>query len=123
MAEIKTLRERVADLEAEMQECRQLNRRLAEITDGEISEFTVDPDHTRNGHGSRLVQACADTLRADKFTRAVLWLNSADDVLRGFLAEAGWAPDGAHRELDLHGEGSVTVKQVRLHTDLSQNEV
>ena len=33
MAEIKTLRERVADLEAEMQECRQLNRRLAEITD------------------------------------------------------------------------------------------
>lgn len=33
MAEIKTLRERVADLEKEMQECRQLNRRLAEITD------------------------------------------------------------------------------------------
>jgi len=33
MAEIRMLRERVADLEAEMQECRQLNRRLAEITD------------------------------------------------------------------------------------------
>ena len=27
---------------------------------------------------------------------------------------AGWAPDGAHRELDLHGDGAVTVKQVRL---------
>lgn len=93
------------------------------ITDGEISEFTVDPDQTRHGHGSRLIQACADTLRADKFTRAILWLNSTDDVLRGFLTEAGWAPDGAHLELDLHGEGSVTVKQVRLHTDLSENEV
>lgn len=93
------------------------------IVDGEISEFTVDPDQTRRGHGSRLVQACADTLRADKFTRAVFWLNSTDDALRGFLTEAGWAPDGAHRELDLHGEGSVTVKQVRLHTDLSENEV
>lgn len=93
------------------------------IADGEISEFTVDPDQTRHGHGSRLVQACADTLRADKFTRAVFWLNSTDDALRGFLTEAGWAPDGAHRELDLHGEGSVTVKQVRLHTDLSENEV
>jgi len=93
------------------------------ITDGEISEFTVDPDQTRHGHGSRLVQACADTLRADKFTRAILWLNSTDDVLRGFLTEAGWAADGAHRELDLHGDGSVTVKQVRLHTDLSENEV
>jgi len=93
------------------------------ITDGEISEFTVDPEQTRHGHGSRLIQACADTLRADQFTRAILWLNSTDDVLRGFLTEAGWAPDGAHRELDLHGEGTVTVKQVRVHTDLSENEV
>ncbi len=31
--EIRVLRERVAALEAEMQECRQLNKRLAEITD------------------------------------------------------------------------------------------
>ena len=91
------------------------------ILDGEVSEFTVDPEHNRHGHGSRLLQACADTLRADRFTRAVLWLNSTDDVLRGFLAEAGWAADGAFRELDLHGDGSVTVKQVRLHTDLSES--
>ncbi|HET6627069.1 MAG TPA: GNAT family N-acetyltransferase [Nocardioidaceae bacterium] len=91
------------------------------VADGEVSEFTVDPDQTRNGHGSRLVQACADTLRADRFTRAVLWLNSTDDVLRAFLIEAGWGADGAHRELDLHGDGSVTVKQVRLHTDLTEN--
>jgi len=89
------------------------------IAEGEISELTVDPGHTRSGHGSRLLQACADTMRADKFSRAVIWLNSADDVLRAFLTEAGWAADGAHRELDLNGDGSVTVKQVRLHTDLS----
>jgi GNAT superfamily N-acetyltransferase len=89
------------------------------ILDGEVSDFTIDPDQTRQGHGSRLMQACADTLRADRFTRAVWWLNSTDDALRGFLTGAGWAPDGAHRELDLHGDGSVTVKQVRLHTDLS----
>jgi GNAT superfamily N-acetyltransferase len=90
------------------------------VADGEVSEFTVDPDQTRNGHGSRLLQACADTLRADRFSRAVLWLNSTDDVLRAFLTEAGWAADGAFRELDLHGDGSVTVKQVRLHTDLTE---
>ncbi len=89
------------------------------VGDGEIVELTVDPDHTRHGHGSRLVQACAETLRADRFARAVVWLASTDDVRRGFLGEAGWAPDGAHRELDLHGDGSVRVKQVRLHTDLS----
>jgi len=91
------------------------------ITDGEISELTVDPEQTRHGHGSRLVHAAVDTLRADRFTRAVTWLNSTDDVRRGFLTDAGWAPDGAHRELDLHGDGSVRVKQVRLHTDLTQD--
>jgi len=72
----------------------------------------------RHGHGSRLTQACADTLRADRFTTAVTWLTSEDDVRRAFLTQAGWATDGAHRELDLHGDGSVRVKQVRLHTDL-----
>jgi GNAT superfamily N-acetyltransferase len=90
------------------------------IVDGEISELTIDPDQTRNGHGSRLVQACADTLRADRFTTALVWLNSGDDVRRAFPTAAGWGPDGAHRELDLHGDGSVKVKQVRLHTDLAE---
>lgn len=90
------------------------------VADGEISELTVDPEQTRHGHGSRLVQACADTLRADRFTTALVWLNSDDDVRRAFLTGAGWAPDGAHRELDLHGDGSVRVKQVRLHTDLTE---
>ena len=46
---------------------------------------------------------------------------STDDVLRGFLTDAGWATDGAHRELDLTGDGSTTVKQLRLHTDLRQD--
>ncbi|MBD8869103.1 GNAT family N-acetyltransferase [Nocardioides donggukensis] len=88
------------------------------ISDGEVAELGVAPEDRRLGHGSRLVQACADTLVADRFTRAVTWLNAGDDALRAFLTDAGWAPDGAHRELDLHGDGSVTVKQVRLHTAL-----
>lgn len=88
------------------------------VLDGEISELTIDPDHTGQGHGSRLLQACVDTLRADRFRRAVTWLNSTDDALRTFLGSAGWAADGAHRELDLRGDGEVLVKQVRLHTDL-----
>jgi ribosomal protein S18 acetylase RimI-like enzyme len=91
------------------------------VSDGEVSDLTLDPDATGQGHGSRLVQACADTLRADKFRRAVVWLNSTDDARRAFLSSAGWEPDGAHRELDLHGDGSVRVKQVRLHTDLSES--
>ena len=94
---------------------------LDPIAVGEVAELTVDPDHVGHGHGSRLLQACADTLRADHFGTAVLWLASDDDARRAFLASAGWAPDGAHRELDLHGDGSVRVKQVRLHTDLAES--
>jgi len=86
--------------------------------DGQVAEFVVAPEQRRAGHGSRLVQACADTMVADRFTRATIWVTSTDDALRGFLTEAGWAPDGAHRELDLTGDGSTLVKQVRLHTGL-----
>lgn len=93
---------------------------LDPIAVGEVSELSVDPETTRQGHGSRLVQACADTLRADRFGTAVVWLTTEDDVRRAFLTGAGWAADGAHRELDLHGDGSVVVKQVRLHTDLTE---
>jgi GNAT superfamily N-acetyltransferase len=88
------------------------------VSDGELADLTVDPGRQAEGHGSRLMQACADTLRADRFSRAVSWLAAEDDSRRGFFTAAGWAPDGAHRTLDLTGDGSVTVKQVRLHTAL-----
>ena len=88
------------------------------IAVGEIAELAVHPDATGQGHGSRLLQACVDTLRSDKFTAGVIWLSSTDDSCRRFLTAAGWAPDGAHRELDLYGDGAVSVRQVRLHTDL-----
>jgi GNAT superfamily N-acetyltransferase len=89
------------------------------VADGELGDLVVHPAHRRAGHGSRLLQAGVDTLRADRFTRVTTWLRVDDDARRRFLTEAGWAPDGAHRELDLHGDGSVRVKQVRLHTDIS----
>lgn len=87
--------------------------------DAELMELTVDPAERARGHGSRLVQAAVETMAADKFTRAVLWAVATDDALREFLAGAGWAPDTAHRELDLDGDGTTLVKQVRLHTGIS----
>ncbi|GAA3086754.1 GNAT superfamily N-acetyltransferase [Kribbella aluminosa] len=85
--------------------------------DALIAELAVSPEATRAGHGSRMLNAVVDTARADGFTRVTAWVNSTDDVLRGFYTEAGWAPDGAHRELDLYGDESVRIKQIRLHTD------
>ena len=85
------------------------------VVDGELAEVTLDPAERAKGHGSRLLQAAVDTLAADRFTRAVTWVNAEDDALRRFFTDAGWAPDTAHRELDLDGTGATTVKQVRLH--------
>jgi GNAT superfamily N-acetyltransferase len=88
-----------------------------QVADGEVAELVVDPAHQRAGHGSRLLQAAVDTLTADRFVRAVWWVDTTDDVLRRFVTESGWEPDGAHRELA--GESGSTVKQVRLHTRLA----
>jgi GNAT superfamily N-acetyltransferase len=85
---------------------------------GELTDLTVDPHKRGAGHGSRLLQAGVDTLVADRFQRAVTWLPAGDDATRAFLTGGGWGPDGAHRTLDLLGDGTTTVKQVRLHTAL-----
>jgi ribosomal protein S18 acetylase RimI-like enzyme len=86
--------------------------------DGAIDQFVVDPAAQHRGHGSRLLNACADTLRVDGFGRASCWVNASDEALRRFLTAAGWAADGATREIGPEDE-SVRLKQVRLHTDLA----
>ena len=88
-------------------------------TDGELMEFTIDEDERGKGHGSRLLQAAVDTMIADRFTRAVAWLIADDDPGRAFLTSAGWAPDSAHRTLDVDGLGTSQVRQIRLHTQLA----
>lgn len=85
--------------------------------DGQLEEFVVDPPAQRRGHGSRLLHACVDTLRSDGFTRASCWVGADDQPLRAFLEDAGWAPDGAERELG-SDDDAVRIRQLRLHTAL-----
>jgi len=87
-------------------------------TDGAIDELVVDPAARRRGHGSRLLNACVDTLRADGFVRVRHWVRADDDVRRAFLTDAGWAADGAHREIGSEDD-TIRVKQVRLHTAIA----
>jgi len=89
------------------------------VRDGVLEELTVDPSRQQEGHGSRLLQAAADTLLADRFTRAVCWVPSTDDTLRAFLTDAGWGPDGAHRTLE--SPSGKPLKELRLHTALSSD--
>jgi ribosomal protein S18 acetylase RimI-like enzyme len=85
--------------------------------DGAIDAFVVDPPAQHLGHGSRLLNACADTLRADGFVGASCWVNARDETFRLFLIAAGWALDGATREIGPEDE-SVRLKELRLHTNL-----
>ena len=91
----------------------------AGVQDSEVQEFLVDDIGHDLGHEARLLNALVDTMRADGYQRATWWLSSTDDRMRAFLVEAGWAPDGAHRELGSE-DGSLRLKQVRLHTDISE---
>ena len=85
--------------------------------DALVAEFVIDPQAQRKGHGSRLLHAVADTLRADGFSRATWWVQSTSDPLRRFLESTGWAPDGAHQQVGTEDAAAI-VKMVRMHTSL-----
>ncbi len=80
-------------------------------TDAELYELCVDPGQTGRGHGSRLLNAVADTVADDGFHTLCAWALESDTTRRGFLASAGWTPDGARRQLDM----GAPVTELRLH--------
>lgn len=90
--------------------------------DAEMTLLVIDPDHQRQGHGSRLLAAVVDTARADGFSRLTTWVLAQDDAVRSLLISAGWAPDGAHREMVTEqtsdDEDVPVARQVRLHTSV-----
>ena len=84
-------------------------------TDAELFELRIAPGLTGHGHGGRLLNAVADTLAEDRFSRVSAWVLEADTAMRRFLETAGWAGDGARSELDM----GVRVPILRLHAALA----
>lgn len=82
--------------------------------DGELATLLVHPDRVGGGHGSRLLAAATDTMRAAGATRAVSWVLEQDAPLQTFLSSAGWAPDGSRRTLD----AGAPLIEIRLHAAL-----
>ncbi len=80
-----------------------------------ISTLLVEPRWGRRGHGSRLLAACVDLLRENRYATAVTWVLDSDPAVRTFYSSAGWAPDGATRALDMDGR---LVSEIRLHASL-----
>ncbi|GAC1327837.1 MAG: hypothetical protein NVSMB13_14460 [Mycobacteriales bacterium] len=88
---------------------------LAAADCAEVGPLLVLPSAGRRGHGSRLLAAAVEAMRADGVTHAATWTFAADGALQAFYESAGWAADGATRALDM-GE---PVPEVRLHSDVS----
>lgn len=86
---------------------------------GMLYDAGVHPGARRAGHGSRLLNAAVDTLRASfEEVRAVAaWVLADAEGTRAFLQGAGFAPDGAWRDRVVDDDGR-TAREVRLVTDL-----
>lgn len=96
--------------------------------DGEICGFVacappkdlialeVAPDRRRRGHGSRLLAAAADHMRAQGATTMRLWALEKDRVRADYLSSAGFAEAGMRRELD--GPG-ISIPEQLWQTDLT----
>ncbi|WP_420113786.1 GNAT family N-acetyltransferase [Pseudactinotalea sp.] len=70
---------------------------------GEIVALEVTPARRSDGHGSRLLAACADVLRQTNASAVRTWVVAGDDARAGFLESAGLAPTGLVRTIDVLG--------------------
>jgi GNAT superfamily N-acetyltransferase len=93
---------------------------------GIVHALLVEPRWGRRGHGSRLLAATVDHLRADGMTAAVAWLLDGDTASAAFYESAGWARDGTVRTLtggtEHTGGTGPTVREARFHASLEEGE-
>jgi L-amino acid N-acyltransferase YncA len=82
-----------------------------------VAALLVEPRWGRRGHGSRLLAAAVDHLRADAMTRLVAWVPDGDRASIAFYTSAGWERDGAVRTLEAEGG---TVREIRWHVSLEE---
>ncbi|WP_127130760.1 GNAT family N-acetyltransferase [Georgenia sp. SYP-B2076] len=75
----------------------------------EILALEVPAAHARGGHGSRLLAACADILRQQGAARVQTWAVQGDESRTRFLSQAGFAPAGVRRTLDIAGTPVVEI--------------
>ncbi|MFC4616092.1 GNAT family N-acetyltransferase [Cellulomonas algicola] len=82
---------------------------------GVVLALEVEPLRQRQGHGSRLLAAAVDLLRADGADQVLTWVLDGDSAREQFLASCGLGADGAVRELaparDAQGAERIVVER------------
>ncbi|HEY9476557.1 MAG TPA: GNAT family N-acetyltransferase [Mycobacteriales bacterium] len=84
---------------------------------GVILTLLVEPRWGRRGHGSRLLAAAVDHLRADGISHAVAWIPEGDTASISLYESAGWERDGYARTLDADGQ---QFREIRLYARVDQ---
>lgn len=82
-------------------------------TTGEVTALGVHPQHRRQGHGSRLVNAAVDILRDAGAEHVSAWCLVQHEGVRAFLTGSGLEPDGAYRDRVVSPDED-TAREVRL---------
>ncbi|MBL0886509.1 GNAT family N-acetyltransferase [Myceligenerans indicum] len=72
---------------------------FAAVAPGQVMSLEVAPAHRRAGHGSRLLAAAVDRLRADGAREVTTWVLDGDTARERFLADCGLGADGTERTL------------------------
>jgi ribosomal protein S18 acetylase RimI-like enzyme len=72
---------------------------FAAVAPGQLMSLEVEPAHRRAGHGSRLLAAAVDRLRADDAEEITTWVLDGDTARERFLADCGLGADGTERTL------------------------
>lgn len=80
---------------------------FAAVAPSVLVALEVLPAAQRSGHGSRLLSAAVDRLRADGAQEISTWVLDDDPAREQFLAGAGLGPDGRSRSL------ATGVREVR----------
>lgn len=70
----------------------------------EILALEVPRNHGRKGHGSRMLAAIAEFAENDNVSELQVWIMVGDEAKTRFFQEAGFAPRGVQRTLELGSE-------------------
>lgn len=85
---------------------------------GELLALEVAPEAQRGGHGSRLLAAAVDALRADGAGFIVAWVLDGDSARAQFLRSAGLGSDEAARTLATGTGPARTVAEHRWSAEI-----
>lgn len=83
----------------------------------EIIGLEVDPRRTGEGHGSRLLAACADIASEAGAEMLQIWTAREDEARTRFLSSAGFGPTGLRRMLQ-GADGGSPIEEICWYTAL-----